>query len=59
MSRPEPVADVLQLPAAQVGSRAALVVALRPRQWTKNLLLFAGIVFAAKVARPGALGPRR
>lgn len=26
---------------------AALVAALRPRQWTKNLLLFAGIVFAA------------
>src|SRR4029450_7659123 len=28
--------------------RAALV-ALRPRQWTKNLLLFAGIVFAAEL----------
>jgi 4-hydroxybenzoate polyprenyltransferase len=25
------------------------VAALRPRQWTKNLLLFAGIVFAAKL----------
>jgi 4-hydroxybenzoate polyprenyltransferase len=25
------------------------VVALRPQQWTKNLLLFAGIVFAAKL----------
>ena len=30
-------------------SAAAVVEALRPRQWTKNLLLFAGIVFAAKV----------
>ncbi|HKP18336.1 MAG TPA: decaprenyl-phosphate phosphoribosyltransferase [Gaiellaceae bacterium] len=31
-------------------SRArAAVAALRPRQWTKNLLLFAGLVFAAKV----------
>jgi 4-hydroxybenzoate polyprenyltransferase len=29
-------------------SRSALV-ALRPRQWSKNLLLFAGIVFAAKL----------
>jgi 4-hydroxybenzoate polyprenyltransferase len=29
-------------------ARAALV-ALRPRQWTKNLLLFAGLVFAAKL----------
>ena len=28
---------------------AALWVALRPRQWTKNLLLFAGIVFAAEL----------
>jgi 4-hydroxybenzoate polyprenyltransferase len=29
-------------------ARAALV-ALRPRQWTKNLLLFAGLLFAAKL----------
>jgi 4-hydroxybenzoate polyprenyltransferase len=29
-------------------ARAALV-ALRPRQWSKNLLLFAGLVFAAKL----------
>lgn len=28
---------------------AAMVAALRPRQWTKNLLLFAGIVFAAEL----------
>jgi 4-hydroxybenzoate polyprenyltransferase len=27
----------------------AVLVALRPRQWTKNLLLFAGILFAGKV----------
>jgi 4-hydroxybenzoate polyprenyltransferase len=27
----------------------AALVALRPRQWTKNLLLFAGIVFAAEL----------
>ena len=26
-----------------------MLVALRPRQWSKNLLLFAGIVFAAKL----------
>jgi 4-hydroxybenzoate polyprenyltransferase len=31
--------------------RAALV-ALRPRQWTKNLLVFAGIVFAARLGDP-------
>ena len=28
---------------------SALVAALRPRQWTKNLLLFAGILFAAEL----------
>ena len=27
----------------------AAVVALRPKQWSKNLLLFAGIIFAAKL----------
>ncbi|HEY2937016.1 MAG TPA: UbiA prenyltransferase family protein [Gaiellaceae bacterium] len=31
------------------GRRAAWLVALRPRQWSKNLLLFAGLVFAAKL----------
>jgi 4-hydroxybenzoate polyprenyltransferase len=31
----------------------AAVAALRPRQWTKNLLLFAGILFAAEPARIG------
>jgi 4-hydroxybenzoate polyprenyltransferase len=41
-------ADVVQLPARRSPLRAALV-ALRPRQWSKNMLLFAGIVFAAQV----------
>jgi 4-hydroxybenzoate polyprenyltransferase len=36
------------LPERRSAATAAFV-ALRPRQWTKNLLLFAGIVFAAKV----------
>jgi 4-hydroxybenzoate polyprenyltransferase len=27
----------------------AVLVALRPRQWTKNLLLFAGLLFAGKI----------
>jgi 4-hydroxybenzoate polyprenyltransferase len=47
MSLPEP-AEVVQLPAPRSPLRAALV-SLRPRQWTKNLLLFGGIVFAAKL----------
>jgi 4-hydroxybenzoate polyprenyltransferase len=45
MSLPAPVVD---LPQRRSLPRAALV-ALRPRQWTKNLLLFAGIIFAAKL----------
>ncbi len=34
---------------ARRGTIHAMFVALRPRQWTKNLLLFAGIIFAAKL----------
>jgi 4-hydroxybenzoate polyprenyltransferase len=35
-------------PARRSLARAALV-SMRPRQWAKNLLLFAGILFAAKI----------
>jgi 4-hydroxybenzoate polyprenyltransferase len=41
-------AEVLELPRRRTPLRAALV-SLRPRQWSKNLLLFAGIVFAAQL----------
>jgi 4-hydroxybenzoate polyprenyltransferase len=51
MSVPE-TAPVYQLPARRSTARAALV-SLRPRQWTKNLLLFAGIIFAAKLHDAG------
>ena len=47
----EPAA-VLELPRRRSLGVAALV-AMRPRQWTKNLLLFAGIIFAAKLGDPG------
>jgi 4-hydroxybenzoate polyprenyltransferase len=47
MGLPE-AAPVLDLPRPRSRFRAALV-SLRPRQWTKNLLLFAGIIFAAKI----------
>jgi 4-hydroxybenzoate polyprenyltransferase len=40
-----------ELPRRRSPLRAA-VVALRPRQWLKNLLLFAGIVFAAELGDP-------
>jgi len=41
-------ATVLELPRRR-SPAVAVLVALRPRQWTKNLLLFAGIVFAAQL----------
>jgi 4-hydroxybenzoate polyprenyltransferase len=47
VSSAEP-ARVVELPVRRSPLRAALV-SLRPRQWSKNLLLFAGIVFAAKL----------
>ena len=47
-------ATVLELPRRR-SPVAAVLVALRPRQWTKNLLLFAGVVFAAKLGDPGRL----
>jgi 4-hydroxybenzoate polyprenyltransferase len=40
--------QVAELPRRRSPARAALV-ALRPRQWSKNVLVFAGIVFAAKL----------
>jgi 4-hydroxybenzoate polyprenyltransferase len=39
---------VAALVSQRTRARAALA-ALRPRQWSKNLLLFAGIIFAAKL----------
>ena len=45
------LATVVELPQRRSPARAAFV-ALRPRQWTKNLLLFAGIIFAAQLGDP-------
>lgn len=46
---PEPAAAiVVELPQRR-SSLVATVVALRPRQWTKNLLVFAGILFATEL----------
>src|SRR5436305_364204 len=47
MGLPE-TTPLYELPRRPSRLRAALV-SLRPRQWTKNLLLFAGIIFAAKL----------
>ncbi len=35
---------------------AGLLVSLRPRQWTKNLLVFAGLIFSQNVHRPALVG---
>ncbi|HKG44288.1 MAG TPA: decaprenyl-phosphate phosphoribosyltransferase [Gaiellaceae bacterium] len=43
--------EIVALPTRRSPARAA-VVALRPRQWSKNLLVFAGLVFAAKLGEP-------
>ena len=52
MSAPEPVAAVIPLQPRR-RPVLALGAALRPRQWTKNLLVFAGIVFAAEIGDAG------
>ena len=51
MTSPEP-AQVVQLHPRR-GTTAAAFAALRPRQWPKNLLLFAGILFAAELGDAG------
>jgi len=43
--------EIVELPRRRSPLRAALV-AMRPRQWSKNLLVFAGLVFAAKLGEP-------
>jgi 4-hydroxybenzoate polyprenyltransferase len=47
----ELLVEIAERPARR--SAAASIAALRPRQWTKNLLLFAGIVFAAELGDAG------
>jgi 4-hydroxybenzoate polyprenyltransferase len=42
------VLEAIELPLARGRAHAALA-ALRPKQWTKNALVFAGIVFAARI----------
>jgi len=37
---------------APARNAAALLIALRPRQWTKNLLVFGALVFAAELDEP-------
>jgi 4-hydroxybenzoate polyprenyltransferase len=54
-SGPPTLAPVVAAPEAGPGARrpgAVALAALRPRQWTKNLLVFAGLLFASKLDDP-------
>lgn len=44
-----------EAPAKRRGTVAALVASARPRQWTKNLLVFAALVFAQKLHDPASV----
>src|SRR5262245_11861406 len=37
-------------------SPALLLVSLRPEQWTKNLLVFAGVLFGGRLTEVAAIG---
>ena len=41
---------------ARPSAIALLAASLRPEQWTKNLLLFAGLIFGGRLLDPGAVG---
>jgi 4-hydroxybenzoate polyprenyltransferase len=43
-------------PAAQRSVAANLLVSLRPGQWTKNLVVFAGLLFGLRLTEPAAVG---
>jgi 4-hydroxybenzoate polyprenyltransferase len=52
------VGEVVQpvVRAAPLPSLQALIVALRPRQWTKNGLIFIALAFTLNLQQPGLLG---
>jgi 4-hydroxybenzoate polyprenyltransferase len=51
VSVPQRAAIVELQPRRPRGALAAALASLRPRQWTKNFLLFAGLLFAAEPGR--------
>src|SRR4051812_23472968 len=62
MARPNPHPAISDVPrAAPSGSSArrsvaaSLLISLRPAQWTKNLIVFAGLVFSMKLFEPASV----
>jgi 4-hydroxybenzoate polyprenyltransferase len=49
---PEPALEAARVPAVPGSLAHGLWVSLRPRQWVKNLFVFAGVVFAQKLYTP-------
>ena len=43
-------------PRATAVTAGVLVASLRPEQWTKNVLVFAGVLFSGGLVDPVALG---
>jgi len=43
-------------PGSRSGVVAGIVISMRPRQWTKNLVVFAALIFAKKLTEPALLG---
>jgi 4-hydroxybenzoate polyprenyltransferase len=41
---------------SRASRRSGLVAALRPHQWTKNLIVFAGLIFGQRLLDPSAVG---
>ena len=54
-SDPAAVAARTSPPASGLAAVAAIVVSLRPRQWSKNLFVFAGLVFGQQLFTPAAV----
>ncbi|MBM3334841.1 decaprenyl-phosphate phosphoribosyltransferase, partial [Candidatus Sumerlaeota bacterium] len=47
--------EIVTVKAGALAQVALLIEAMRPRQWIKNLLIFAGVFYAGKIRSAGAL----
>src|SRR5207244_127115 len=55
-SQPTPPDAAAQPPTPNLPALMALLTAMRPQEWIKNLLVFAGVLFSGRVDRSGAVG---